>query len=123
MAGHAAVVEYHQQLGPLAQRDPDHMGREGGDRRRGELAVGVGEQLAVTQAEHPGGVGELRRAHVGEVVRAAAQGRCLAPGEAQAPDRGPGVDERAEDRPEPERFVVGVGVDGERRAGPGWEVQ
>jgi hypothetical protein len=51
--------------------------------------------------------------------RGRAQRRCLTMSEAQSSDRGPGVDERAEHRSQPERLVVGVGVDGEHRAGPG----
>ena len=84
------------------------------------------------EAEHPGCVGQLgcpdiaQVAKLVEVVGAGPQGRGLTPGEAQAVDSGTGVDECAEDRPEPESLVVGMGEhdpgSGRRSSGSGWPV-
>jgi hypothetical protein len=56
----------------------------------------------------------------------ARQGRGLTSGEAQAVDSGTGVDECAEDRPEPECLVIGMGEhgpgSGRRSSGSGWPV-
>ncbi len=116
VTGHAALVEHDQQLAALALRCGDYVGGQDRDGGLGEAAVGVGEHLVAPQAEHRRGVlqrGLPEVAQRGEGGRRP-QGRCLASGEAQGIDGGPGVDEDGEDGAEAERLVVGVGAHRER---------
>jgi hypothetical protein len=119
VAGHAAVVEHDEQLCPLALRRPHHVGRWRGHPRLGEPAVGGTRVARNGASREPGRRWRARLPAGPQGRRGRAQRRCLTMSEAQSSDRGPGVDKRAEHRSQPERLVVGVGVDGEHRAGPG----